>query len=206
MIELEGYLSAVRSDQGNGMPLIDPNKNPVGVDKRLEGETHPDRRRMLEEVRFHIAVEAALNIDGAIARLAPNPEYVLFSNLGPPVTIAGVDAIRTHFYGVLVETIDPRLEWDIVRCLVDGRTVITEGRQKSAMRGSALIKLGVDADPDALYLQHAHHLVVWPFDSELRLIGETVFFGYSTPPAEVVKRRLRPEEIGAYVGPVIEPS
>src|SRR4030088_97639 len=42
------------------MPLIDPNKNPVGLDVRLKNETNPAYRRMLEEVRFHVAVEAAL--------------------------------------------------------------------------------------------------------------------------------------------------
>jgi len=207
MIDSEGYLMiGRRRREGIRVPLIDPNKNPVGLDRRLEGETDPARRRMLEEVRYHIAIEAALNIEGAIQRLAPNPEYVLFSNQGPPVTIAGKDAIRRDFYERLVDEIDPRLEWDIVRCLVDGRDVITEGKQKSAVRGSALIRQGFDADPKGLYLQYAQHLVIWPFDEDLRLIGETIFFGYMQSPAEVVKRPLKAEEIGAYSGPVIVPS
>jgi hypothetical protein len=188
------------------MALIDPNKNPVGMDKRLDGERDPTRRRMLEEVRFHIASEAALDIDSAVARLAPNCEYVLYDHSKAPVTISGALAIRRDFYGGLVEVIDARLEWDIVRCMVDGNAVITEGQQKSAMLGSALIKMGFkEADPEGLYLQNARHLVIWPFDEQVRLIGETVYFGFSTPPSEVLKRPLKSSDFAAYVGEVIKP-
>ena len=184
------------------MPLIDPNKNPVGVHQRLQGETNPEYRRMLEEVRFHIAVEAGCDIESAIKRLSPTKaEYVLYNHATSPVTISGIDAIRNDFYGNLVATIDPRLEWDMVRCMVEGRTVITEGRQRNAVRGSALIRFGIEgADPEAMYYQEARHLVIWPFDEELRLIGETVYYGFSTPLPEVVKHPLKPEDIGNYSG------
>jgi hypothetical protein len=189
------------------MPLIDPNKNPVGVHRRLAAETDPARRRMLEEVRFHIATEAAGDIEGALQRLSPDPEYALYDHSKAPVIIRGIDAIRTQFYGALVTAIDARLEWDIVRCMVDGNAVITEGQQRNAMRGSTLIQLGIkDADPNGLYLQHARHLVIWPFDSELRLIGETVYFGYSTPPEEIVKHPLHQSDIAMYTGEVLLPS
>jgi hypothetical protein len=188
------------------MPLIDPNKNPVGVDKRLEGERDPARRRMLEEVRFHIASEAVLDIESAVARLAPNCEYVLYDHSKAPVTISGTEAILRDFYGALIEAIDARLEWDIVRCMVDGNAVITEGRQKSAMRGTTLVSMGVkEADPKGLYLQNARHLVIWPFDDKLRLIGETVYFGFSDPPSEMIKHPLKPTDFSPYVGKVIKP-
>jgi hypothetical protein len=189
------------------MALIDPNKNPTGLDRRLEGEKDPVRRRMLEEVRFHIAVEAGGEIEPAIARLAPNCEYVLFDHASVPVTISGIDAIRRDFYHALFDTIDTRLEWDIIRCMVDGNAVVTEGKQKSAIRGSALLKNGVkEADPNALYLQEARHLVIWPFDSELRLIGETVYFGFSAPPSEVLKRPLTPADFAHFRGKAIAPT
>jgi hypothetical protein len=182
--------------------VIDPNKNPVGVNERLHGETNPTIRRMLEEVRFHIAVEAALDIDSAIARMAPKCEYVLYySDSDVPVTISGHSAVRFEFYDKTFQIIDPRLEWDIVRCGVGENFVITEGRQKSAMRGTALIEQGVDADPNGLYLRDERHLVIWPFDSQLRLIGETVYIGPHTMPRDVVKRPLKPEDIATYTGP-----
>lgn len=189
------------------MPLIDPNKNPSGVERRLAGEKDPSRRRMLEEVRFHIAVEAGGEIEPAIARLAPNCEYVLYDHASAPVTISGVAAIRRNFYQALFEVIDVRLEWDIVRCMVDGNAVITEGKQKSAVRGTTLLKNGIrDANPNGLYLQEARHLVVWPFDDELRLIGETVYFGYSAPPGEVLKRPLEPGDFEPFRGKAVPPT
>jgi hypothetical protein len=188
------------------MAAIDPNKNPVGLDKRLESETDPARRRMLEEVRFHIAVEAAGNIEAALQRLAPQPEYVLYDHSTSPATISGIDSIRKHFYDALVARIDARLEWDIVLCMVDGRSVITEGKQKSAVRGTTLIASGIKADPAGFYLQHSRHLVVWPFDEKLRLIGETVYFGYSQPLAEVAEHPLQPEDFVPYSSPVLTPT
>jgi hypothetical protein len=188
------------------MPLIDPNKNPVGLDMRLKNETNPAYRRMLEEVRFHVAVEAALDIDSAIARLAPDSQYIVYDTGKAPVTISGNQAIRRDFYDAIFDVMDANLEWDIVLCMVDGRSVVTEGQQKNAVKGSTLIKAGFDADPNTFYLQDARHMVVWPFDSELRLIGETVYLGCSTPLEEVVKRPLKPADIGRYSGPVIKPS
>lgn len=183
------------------MPIIDPNKNPVGLDVRLRGETNPRFRKMLEEVRFHIAVEAGCQIEPALQRLSPNPAYVLYEHGKPTITISGIEDIRRNFYEMIFGFMDARLEWDIVLCMVDGDAVITEGQQKNAVLGSALRAMGFkDADPDGLYLQDAHHLVIWPFDNELRLIGETVYFGASTPLEEVVKRPLKPEDIGSYTG------
>lgn len=190
------------------MPLIDPNKTTLALTHRLEGEKNPAIRRMLEEVRFHGATEAALNIEAALERLSPKAEYILHSALSPPVVLRGVDAIRTGFYDVLVATVEPRLEWDVYRCVVDGHTVITEGNLKVGMRGTALIQQGItSADPKGFYLQTAQHIVVWPFDEQLRPIGETVFYGYSTPLEEVVKHRLDPErDIGYFSGEVILPA
>jgi hypothetical protein len=188
------------------MPLIDPNKNPVGVDMRLKDETNPAFRRMLEEVRFHIAVESALNIDAALERLAPNSQYIIYEASKPAVTISGRQAIKRDFYDMIFDAIDANLEWDIVLCMVDGHAVITEGQQKNAVKGSTLIKAGIAADPNTFYLQDAHHMVIWPFDSELRLIGETVYMGCSTPLDEVAKRPLKPGDIGRYSGPIIKPG
>lgn len=183
------------------MPLIDPNKNPVGLTRRLEGETNPRYRRMLEEVRFHIAVEAGGDIDSAIARMAPNPEYIIYDVNKPAVRVRGAADIRQHFYLALFDTIAPQLEWDIVLCMVDGSAVITEGEQKNAVRGTTLIDAGFEADPEGFYLQEAHHLVVWPFDEQLRSLGEIVYLGSQTPLSEVVRRPLRLEDIGNYTGP-----
>ena len=113
---------------------------------------------------------------------------------------------RINLIDMIFDAIDANLEWDIVLCMVDGHAVITEGQQKNAVKGSTLIKAGIAADPNTFYLQDAHHMVIWPFHSELRLIDETVYMGCSTPLDEVAKRPLTPGDIGRYSGPIIKPG
>jgi hypothetical protein len=187
--------------------LIDPNKNVIPLDERLESEKDPTLRRQLEEVRFHIAVEAALDIDAALARLAPSAAYVLYDNANPPSRIEGVDAIRTNFYDGIFAMMDPSLQWFTTRLMLDDGNVITEGEQKCGIRGDFLVSQGFDADPGRFYLSEQHHMVVWPFDDAGRLIGETVFFGYQTPLDEVVKNPLEPSDMGKWSrGPVAPPG
>lgn len=189
------------------MPLIDPNRNVLPLDERLEAEKDPVLRRQLEEVRFHIAIEAALDIEGALARLSPSAVYELYDNANPPSRIEGVDAIRTNFYDGIFAMMDPSLEWYTTRLMLDCGNVITEGEQKCAIRGSFLAQQGFDADPERFYLSEQHHMVVWPFDDEGRLVGETVFFGYQTPLSEVVKRPLDASEMGKWTsGEVLPPA
>lgn len=189
------------------MPIIDPNRSVTTLDERLERETNPVFRHQLEEVRFHIATEVAGDIEPALARLSDKASYTMFDNINPPTTIEGVDAIRENFYKGIDAMMDVCLEFFITHLSVDDGAVITQGEQKCAMRGSYLASQGIDADPDAFYLSEQNHLVIWPFDEVGKLIGETIFFGYQTPLADVVKRPLTPEDRGKWAhGPVPLPS
>ena len=189
------------------MPLIDPNRSVVPLDERLAKETNAVFRRQLEEVRFHIATEVYGDVEPALARLSEHAVYELYDNVNPPTSIAGVEAIRSNFYDGLAQMMDPRLEWYSTRVLVDEGHVLTEGDQKCAFRGSYLASQGFDVDPDRFYLSEQHHLVVWPFDEAGKLIGETIFFGYLTPLAEVAQRPLTPAECGEWtLGPIAVPA
>jgi hypothetical protein len=187
------------------VPLIDPNKNWAPLEERLQTETDPKRRRQLQEVMFHIQTEAKGEIDRALGRLSPKAEYKIRDNINPPVTLSGVDQIRKEFYETLAANANAaQLEWVMYRVAVDDGVVVTEGNMKIGIKGSTLVALGFDAEDSdqAYYLQEGQHMVVWPFDEEGRLLGEEVFYGYSTPWAEVAKRRLAPEDIGSFDGEV----
>jgi hypothetical protein len=186
--------------------IIDPSNNGRPIDIKLERETDPIRRHMLEEVRFHITTEGNLDFEAALQRLSPAAEYILYGESGPKKVLQGVDVIRREFYEALNDAIDPRHIWDMNLVLVDDHAVITEGTLIAAMRGSTLQAMGIDADPALYYLQEAHHMVVWPFDEQYRLIGETVFYGPSTPPEEIVKTIVPEENIRNYSGQVILPA
>lgn len=186
------------------MPLIDPNRSVIPLDQRLAKETNPVFRRQLEEVRFHIATEVYGEIEPALDRLSEHARYELWDNVNPVTVIEGVDAIRANFYDGLGQMMDPRLEWYSNRVMVDEGHVLTEGDQKCAILGTYLVSQGFDVDPDGFYLSEQHHLVVWPFDDAGKLIGETIFFGYQTPLAEVARRPLAPEERGVWTqGPIV---
>lgn len=189
------------------MPIIEPDRSVIALDKRLATETNPVFRRQLEEVRFHIATEVAGDIEPALARLSDRPSYVMYDNINPPATVSGVDNIRDQFYKGISDMMDVRLEFFITHLSVDDGAVITQGEQKCAMRGSYLVSQGIDADPEAFYLSEQEHLVIWPFDEVGKLIGETIFFGYQTPLADVAKRPLAPEDRGTWShGPVSLPT
>lgn len=188
------------------MPTIDPSKNWLPLQERLATEANPVFRNQLAEVMFHIRVEAECNLERALERLSPHAQYVLYDNANPTITLTGVDEIRTAFYHTLLATAHENLQWSISRIVVDDRIVITEGDLKLATRGSVLAAAGLDADPDAFYLTEGRHLVLWPFDSDGRLIGEHVYYGRTTPPEEAVKHPLPLEEIGSVTSIAPEPA
>ena len=188
------------------MPVVDPSRNWIPLLERLEKEDDPRLRHQLDEVRYHIHVEAKCRADLAIARLSPDAEYILYDYGQEPVVIKGADAIRDMFYGQLVQTIDASLQWSMSRVSVEEDFVVTQGSMKAAMYGRVLQAAGVDADPDGLYLTEAEHLVIWPFDGQGRLIGETVFQGWTTPLEQVAKQPLRPEDVGRWDGEVPLPE
>src|SRR5271154_2747334 len=109
------------------MPLIDPNNNTAGLDKRLQSETDPVRRRMLEEVRFHVVAETARDLDALLARLSPHNEYVLHYGSAPAIKISGLDAIRRDLYDPYFASLYGTFQLDISNVLVDDHTVIFEG-------------------------------------------------------------------------------
>jgi hypothetical protein len=58
--------------------------------------------------------------------------------------------------------------------------------------GSVLVAAGVDADPEAMYLQRGRVAMVWPYDERCRLIGENVWEYEERDHALI---RLEPDEV-----------
>ena len=48
--------------------------------------------------------------------------------------------------------------------------------------------------------------MIWPFDDQVRLIGETVYFGFSQPSEEVAKCKVEEDQIGTFEGQIVEPG
>jgi hypothetical protein len=170
--------------------MIDPNVTWKALERRLETETNLLYRTELETVVRHMKCEIALDIDGVLATLAPNPRYNIFDGAeSTHLVLDGVDAIRKEFYepnfiGKLAS------EFRVVNLAVDVQCLVTVAISRSVVTGESLQEKGLTVDdPKAAYLRTLHGMaVVWRFvEDGTLLLGEDIYFG-SAEPYEKVER------------------
>ncbi len=179
------------------MPIIDPYRTWLTLAERLKTEPNPLHRRQLEQIIKHMKGEAAGDIDEILTTVSPTASYVSYDAVGGPRIYQGHEEIR-QFYNQMFAAVSVNLEFFVERLVVDDYCVVTEGANKSAMKGSVLTAMGIEADPDAFYLTEGRTLVVWPFDRDLMILGEYIYQGFGTAPADAARRKLLAEEIGTY--------
>ena len=178
---------------------IDPYKTWQTLEERLKTEKNPLHRVQLERIVTHMKGEAAGDIDKILTTLCDNPTYISYDNPdAAPRVFNGKNGIR-QFYNEMLSAISVNLEFFVDRLVVDDYCIITEGNNKSAIRGSVLQAMGMQVDdPDAFYLTEGRTLVVWPFDKDNMILGEQIYRAFSVPLDNLNQRKLRPEDIGQY--------
>ncbi|MDE0115093.1 MAG: nuclear transport factor 2 family protein [bacterium] len=160
---------------------MDPNKTWRLVEERLEAETDPRRRHVLELVLDHMKCEAQADIEGVVATLSEKPQYIIWTNPDDPIASPGGsrDAIRGFYDRSIVQTGAHRLEFDCDRVIVDDDAVFTEGLMRMAYPGRTLAAMGIEVpDADSYYIAQSRMGIVWPVDPhdpEARLRGEEVY-------------------------------
>ena len=160
---------------------IDPDKSWRLVAERLEAETDPRRRHVLQLVLHHMQRELRLDIEGVIDTLSDKPQYKIWPHVDDPVASPGgsKDAIRDLYDRALVQTGAHRWELDLDRVIVDDHAVFTEGVMRMAYPGRTLEALGIEIpDVDSYYLSEVRMGIVWPIDPDdpqARLSGEEVY-------------------------------
>ncbi len=151
------------------------------VAERLEAETDPRRRHVLELVLDHMKRELRLDIEGVIDTLSDKPQYKIWPHADDPVASPGgsKDAIRDLYDRALVQTGAHRWELELARVIVDDHAVFTEGVMRMAYPGRTLEAMGIDVpDAESYYLSQVRMGIVWPIDPEdpvARLSGEEVY-------------------------------
>ncbi len=181
--------------ESNNMLKIDPRRTYRAVEERLRAETNPKRRRNLAMLLTHLKAETRGDIDALVATVTDRSAYHC-NYLPVPKVYHGKAGIR-QFYNELFSMGSIRDEFDIRNLVVDDDCIVTEGRHRSAIRGDWLQQQGINvADPNACYLSEMEALVVWPFDAEGYILGETL---YASPNAltGIEGRKLEPAEIGS---------
>ena len=174
------------------MSRIDPTKTWRLVEERLAREESPRRRQLLENVLAHMKAEAAGDIEGLMATLAPNPQYHQWGASPGDFGPKGRDAVE-QFYRDFVASGATNLEFDVERLVVDDDCIVTEGIMRIAYPGATLQAMGRPVeDADAYYLYEARMAVFWPYDQEGRLLAEDA---YTATDGFANLRKLEPDEL-----------
>ena len=116
------------------MSRIDPTKTWRLVEERLAREENPRRRQLLENVLAHMKAEAAGDIDGLMATLAPDPQYHQWGATPGDMGPKGRDAVE-QFYRDFVASGAQNLEYDVERLVVDDDCIVTEGIMRIVFPG-----------------------------------------------------------------------
>ncbi len=171
-------------------PTFDPDQSWAPLDWRIEQESDPRRRRLLEQVREHMCTEIGGELEPLMATLVDEPRYHFWGTPveGGPKGRAAVE----EFYRQMIEGGGHRFHFDIRRIVVDEDAVVTEGLMRQKVPGAAAAMSGLEEvggeplDPEASYLAETQILVVWPMAEDGRIIGEDIYFG--SPPLAQLRR------------------
>jgi hypothetical protein len=177
---------------------IDPTLTWRVVEARLAAETDARRRALLANLLAHMHAEAAGDLDGLLATLAPDPQYHQWGAVPTDAGPKGRAAV-TSFYRDYIASGATNLEYDVERLVVDDDCIATDGVMRIVYPGRALQAAGrpVD-DPDAHYLYETRMGVFYPYDSEGRMLGEDTYVGRD---GFATLRRLDPDELPAALRP-----
>jgi len=179
--------------------LIDPRKNWSLAQHRLEAETDPRRRSILETLIAHAKAEAAADFPVLMATVSPRAHYHSYAAGDPAMNAAqspkGKDGVAAY-YTAIVEAGCHFIEHDVERMAVGSDTLTTEGELTMAYPGAALRGMGIEVpDPAALYLYRQRLLIVWEFDEEGRVLCEDSYGGGGPGFEGIGARPIAPERI-----------
>ncbi|MGQ4599654.1 nuclear transport factor 2 family protein [Nocardia sp. R6R-6] len=147
---------------------------------RVAAERDPRRRANLEVVARHVVEEVAGNMPALMATLVDDPQYHVWGasdSTGP----SGHDEV-VEWYRRLQAAGRNRLDYRIVRVVVDEYCVVTEGDFQYAIAGRRLggvtcTEAGEEVRPDDYHLVSHRATVLWPITPEGLIEGEHIYSG-----------------------------
>jgi hypothetical protein len=147
---------------------------------RIAAEPDPRRRANLEVVARHVVEEVAGNMPALMATLVADPQYLVWGasdSTGP----SGHDEV-IEWYRRLQAAGRNRLDYRIVRVVVDEYCVVTEGDFQYAIAGRHLggvtrTETGEEVRPDDYHLVSHRTTVLWPITPEGLIEGEHIYSG-----------------------------
>ncbi|NDK88269.1 hypothetical protein GYA93_01520 [Gordonia desulfuricans] len=158
------------------------------IDTLIEQEQNPTHRRILVNYRRHGLLEVSGRYDELLAEnmTVRHPHYRLFEG-GQGVILDGMDQVR-EFYRTLAD-IDILVMWTgrqkmaVADWGFAGEAEFNQFVPGKMLGDNVFASIGDDAaessesayDPDAYYLVRRTLAFVWPYDENVRMIGEHVY-------------------------------
>ena len=119
--------------------------------------------------------EAAGDLDGLLATLAPDPQYHQWGAVPGDAGPKGWEAVQA-FYRDFIASGATNLEYDVERLVVDEDCIATDGVMRIVYPGRVLAARGQTVEsPDAYYLYETRMGVFYPYDAAGRMVGEDTY-------------------------------
>jgi hypothetical protein len=191
------------------MAGFDITQTNIAGERLLEVTENPRHRYLLAAYNRHRYLEMAGRYKEIFApdMTVEHPVY-RFSMVGrPPFTLDGRDEVEA-LYRRYSET-DQCIFYAEDETLAVGDTmIVSRAIVYQQARGSALVRLGVDADASAMYLTKSNIAMIWPYDERGRMIGEDVW-EYDDTDRDFIKLNpadvLSAEQATTLLEPLIKP-
>ena len=190
------------------MSELDITQTNVAVDQLLEVTENPRHRYMLESYNRHRYLEMAGHYKEIFdpEMTVEHPVY-RFDFYGQKLFLDGREQVET-VYREWTETDQCVFYSEEEELAVGDTMIVSRSRLSQQTLGAALVEMGIEADPEAMYLATTRIAMIWPYDSRCRMIGEDVW-EYEASEREFLK--LAPENVvtakraGELLEPLIRP-
>ncbi|HXB16523.1 MAG TPA: hypothetical protein VNV44_12355 [Solirubrobacteraceae bacterium] len=148
----------------------------AAVRELLAVTENPRHRYLLEAYDRHRNLEHAGRWEEIFApeMTVENPVYRFHMVGAPPLTLEGREQVEAVYrlWAVTDQSIFYAEEETLA---VGDRMVVSTMVGYQQTQGAALAAAGVEADPEAMYLQRGRVAMIWPYDERCRLVGENVW-------------------------------
>ena len=194
--------------EGTVMPEFDIRKTNIAVERLLEATENPRHRYMLEAYNRHRYLEMAGRYKEIFApeMTVEHPVY-RFDFFGQKLVLAGREQVEA-VYREWTETDQCVFYAEAEELAVGDTMIVSRSVLFQQMLGAALVEAGVEADANAMYLSQARIVMVWPYDTRCRLIGEDVW-EYDASERDFIKLEpadvLTAERAGELLDDLIKP-
>jgi hypothetical protein len=157
------------------MAHFDITETNIAVERLLEVTENPRHRYLLEAYNRHRYLEMAGRYQEIFApeMTVEHPVY-RFSMVGRGrFKLDGREEIEA-LYHRWTETDQCIFYTEDETLAVGDEMIVSRAIIYQQALGSALVRLGIDADENAMYLTRANIAMIWPYDERGRMIGEDV--------------------------------